>query len=82
VSGRKLVEHLEHFQHRIMQDALAEATSAYWLKRAADFDAVGTPEADETAQACRNRARVALDGDVEEFYELLEDVLAEGGARP
>jgi hypothetical protein len=72
MSARNLVEHVEHFQHRVMQDALAEATAAHWEKRARDFDAVGTPEADETAQACRNRARVALDGDVEEFYELLD----------
>jgi hypothetical protein len=42
-------------------------------RRGADFDEVGTAEADETAQACRNRARVALDGDVEGFYELLGD---------
>jgi hypothetical protein len=71
VTARKLVEHVEHFRHRVMQDALAEATAAYWNHRAEDFDAVGTQECDETAQACRNRAKVALDGDVEEFYALL-----------
>jgi hypothetical protein len=73
VSARELVEHVEHFQHRVMQDALAEATAAYWEKRARDFDAVGTPSADETAEACRNRARVALDGDVTAYYDTLED---------
>lgn len=71
MSARPLVEHVDHFQHRVMQDALAEATAAYWRKRAADFEAVGTPECDETAKACRNRARIALDGDIEEFYALL-----------
>lgn len=71
MSARWVVEHVDHFQHRVMQDALAEATAAYWNKRAGDFEAVGTPECDEVADACRNRARVALDGDVEEFYEAL-----------
>ncbi len=33
-----LVEHVEHFQRRLIADALAEATSAYWLKRADDFE--------------------------------------------
>ena len=66
-----LVEHIEHFRERVLQDALQEATAAYWRKRAADFAAVGTPACDEIAEACRNRARVALDGDVEEFYAAL-----------
>lgn len=34
-----LTEHLEHFQRRVLQDALTEATAAYWLRRARDFDA-------------------------------------------
>lgn len=34
-----LGEYLDHFTRRILQDALAEATAAYWLRRAADFDA-------------------------------------------
>jgi len=51
-----LVEHVAHFQHRVIREALLEATTAYWLRRAAEFDAVGTPTADETAQACRNAA--------------------------
>jgi len=38
------------------------------LATAEDFQRVGTPECDEVAEACRNRARVALDGDVAEFY--------------
>lgn len=59
MSTRALVEHVEHFQHRVIQDALQEATAAYWLRRAAQFDAV--PNA-EVAEACRNRARVALLG--------------------
>lgn len=58
-----LAEHVEHFRMRVLQDALAEATAAYWLRRAEQFAAVGTPACDETAQACRNRASLALSGD-------------------
>lgn len=68
-----LAENIEHFRARILQDALTEATAAYWRNRAADFAAVGTPECDQVALACENRARVSLlGGDVEEFYALLE----------
>lgn len=34
-----LGEYLDHFQRRVLQDALAEATAAYWLRRAEDFEA-------------------------------------------
>lgn len=50
---------LDQFTHRLLQDALAEATAVYWQRRAATFDAVGTAAAAETAQACRNAAVVA-----------------------
>ena len=70
---RDLVKHVGHFQHRVVADALQEATAAYWRKRAEDFRQVGTAECDEVARACENRARVALDGDIEEFYEQLWD---------
>jgi hypothetical protein len=72
VTAAALVADVEHFRRRLIVDCCLEMTSAYWEKRAQDFEAVGTPTAAETAQACRNRARVAqLGGDVEEFYELL-----------
>jgi hypothetical protein len=54
---------VEHFRKRVFQDALSEATASYWLKRAKDFDAVGNARCDEIAQACRNRAAVALGGE-------------------
>jgi hypothetical protein len=31
---RGLVPDVEHFRRRVLQDALAEATSGYWLRRA------------------------------------------------
>ena len=37
-STAALVEHVEHFGARVLQDALAEATANYWLRRAEVFD--------------------------------------------
>lgn len=48
--------YIDHFRHRVLQDALAEATADYWLRRGEAFAAVGTPACDATAQACRNHA--------------------------
>jgi hypothetical protein len=57
---RGLSEHVEHFQARVLQDALQEATASYWRRRAATFARVGNERCDEIAQACRNAATVAL----------------------
>lgn len=61
------LEYVDWFQHRVIQDALTEATAAYWHRRAKAFDhvaaaATGTrlTRAQAIAQACRNRAQVAL----------------------
>ena len=35
-----LDDYLTNFAARVMQDAMSEATSAYWLRRAAQFEAV------------------------------------------
>lgn len=51
-----LDEHLHHFARRLIQDALQEATAAYWERRADTFATVGTPDADQTALACRRHA--------------------------
>lgn len=37
--ARTVAEYVANFQRRILQDALAEATAAYWLRRAADTEA-------------------------------------------
>lgn len=55
-----LAEYVQHFRGRVLQDALNEATAAYWTKRAQQFEAVGNERCDEIAQACRNRAALAL----------------------
>lgn len=34
-----MIEHVEQFRKRVVQDALAEATAAYWQRRAEEFDA-------------------------------------------
>lgn len=54
-----LLENIEHFRWRVLQDALNEATADYWRRRAQDFRQVGTPACDEIAEACLNRARIA-----------------------
>ncbi len=36
---RELLDHLTHFQHRVVQDAMNEARRSYWLRRAGDFRA-------------------------------------------
>lgn len=76
--NRDLVADVDHFRHRVIQDALNEASRWYWLRRAADFDGVGTPSADATAQACRHRATLAL---LDDWPELV-GVLAEQDVTP
>lgn len=49
--------YVSHFRARVLQDALAEATTAYWTRRAETFAGVGNATCDEIAQACRNQAR-------------------------
>ncbi|HEY3530388.1 MAG TPA: hypothetical protein VGK78_14675 [Nocardioides sp.] len=71
--GQALVQDIAHFRLRVLQEALDNASRSYWLRRAAEFDGVGTPTADATAQACRNRATLAP---LDDWPELLE-VLAE-----
>jgi len=55
-----LAEHVAHFRARVLQDALNEATSSYWLSRAETFTAVGNERCDEIALACRNAAALAI----------------------
>jgi hypothetical protein len=55
-----LEDYVANFRRRVLQDALNEATAAYWRQRAAQFEAVGNARCDEIAVACRNRAAIAL----------------------
>lgn len=34
---RGLLDHLDHVQRRVVQEAMATASSSFWLRRAADF---------------------------------------------
>lgn len=56
--GFDVQKHVEQFSRRVLQDALAEALPAYWLRRAEVFDQVGTAAADEIALACRRHAEL------------------------
>jgi hypothetical protein len=37
IPSRALLDHVDHVQHRVLQDALAEGTRTYWLRRAESF---------------------------------------------
>ncbi len=66
VARDKLVGYANHFRCRVLQDALNEATAAYWIRRAETFDAVGNERCDEIALACRRRAALSLGGDLDD----------------
>lgn len=56
-----LEQHLAHIRLRIIEDALAQGTAAYWTRRADQFAAVGNPACDQIAQACRHHASLLRD---------------------
>lgn len=74
-----LQAYVENFQRRVMQDALAQATAAYWDRRAAEFRAVGTPTADATALTCEHHAQFVRDNGIdEEMRTLVRTAVATG----
>ncbi len=73
-----LAEYVDHFRLRLLQDAILEATSAYWSRRAEQFERVGNARCDEVATACRARASIALLQGDDIDVDLL-DVLLDGG---
>lgn len=54
-----IVEHATHFQHRVIQDALADATATYWHRRAAAFEAARPRAGDYRGQATLADLRAA-----------------------
>ncbi len=65
---------IEHFRARVLQDALAEATAAYWNRRAETFAAVGNARCDEIALACRRHATLVPLDDAELVAGALGEV--------
>lgn len=45
--------HVEHFRIRVAQDALADATAAFWRRRAAEFRAAAPRPGDFLGRATR-----------------------------
>jgi hypothetical protein len=43
---------LRQFQHRLIRDALNEATAAYWRRRANEFEAARPRDSDYPGNAC------------------------------
>lgn len=56
---RGLVDHVEHFRHRVVQDALADATAIYWCRRAAAFEDAAPRPGDFTGRASREQLDAA-----------------------
>lgn len=61
----ELVEDLDHFLHRVIQDALSEQTRSYWVRRAEAFEWAATErpgdylgQATETERDARIRRMV------------------------
>ena len=59
-----LAEQVEHFRHRVLADALKEATSIYWQRRATAFEAAMPKSTDFTgntteAEIVEQRDRLA-----------------------
>lgn len=74
----QLRAYLLHFRRRVLNDALLEATSFYWNRRADTFAAVGNARCDEIAQACRNHATfVTVYGPDAAAQAVIDDILAE-----
>lgn len=55
-----IVGHVDHFQHRVVQDAITAATATYWRRRAATFDWARPRPGDYLGTAGQERA-VELD---------------------
>lgn len=79
---RGLAQHVEHFRWRVLQDAIAEATSVHWLRRATAFDRVGTPDCDLVALNCRRYAALLRETGLDaEARDLIAAALAERDRR-
>jgi hypothetical protein len=56
-SLRRLVDHVEHFQHRVIADAVLDASATRWLMRADEFEAARPRHGDFHGQATREQLR-------------------------
>lgn len=50
-----LIDHLDHFQRRVVQEAMKDATAAYWNRRAATFEAARPRPGDYSGRATRQQ---------------------------
>jgi hypothetical protein len=68
----RLVEHIAQFQWRVLQDALTEATAAYWERRADTFDWVAGDPTEPDPHGIKNHAR-ATARSCRHYAELLRE---------
>ena len=64
---------VEHFVHRLLQDAVDSATAGYWLRRAQDFDDCNP----FIALQCRRHAWLLSQNDSDEISAEVRQVLSE-----
>ena len=77
---KSLTEYMDHFRARVLQDALTEATAAYWRRRADTFAAVGNERCDAVALACRQRAAVEEMGEHDVIEAFVRTAIGEAEA--
>ena len=58
-----LAEYVEHFRQRVLQDALTEATAAYWVRRSWQYERSRPKPGQFTGQATPEEI-AALDADL------------------
>lgn len=54
-----LIEHIDHFQRRVVQEAIADATAEYWTRRAEAFEAAAPRLGDFNGRATLRDLRAA-----------------------
>jgi hypothetical protein len=59
--ARRLVEHVDHFQRRVIADAVLDASATRWLKRAEEFEAARPRHGDFHGQATREQLHARWD---------------------
>lgn len=62
---------IDRLARGMLLDILLEAQESYWLRRSDTFAAVGTPDCDEIANACRAKASLCRVESAGEWVELL-----------
>jgi len=78
--GIQLLDHLEQFRWRVLQDAPQEATATYWERRAETFEAVGNDRCDTIARNCRFHAQLLRENGLDtQATAVITEIMRERG---